>query len=196
MIPRHEQPPVGAAAVLAAQVAAPVPVLNTARLILRAPRAADFPAYAEIACSPVRGAGIGGPMTRADAWWDFVQLASCWMLHGHGGWTATLRGDGDTALGFVLVALEPGDMEPELGFLMTAAGEGHGYAHEAAIAARDWAWQALNLPTLVSYIAHGNTRSRRLAERLGALRDVAAEAALGRDHATFVFRHTPPEART
>lgn len=192
MIARHEQPPLGKPAALAARLCAEVPVLATARLTLRAPRAEDFPAYAEVACGP-RGVGLGGPMSRDDAWWDYVQLSSGWMLHGHGGWTITETG-ADVALGFVVVGLEPGDREPELGFLLTAAAEGKGIAFEAAIAARRFAFETLALPSLVSYVAAGNDRSARLAERLGAHRDRAAEAEIAEHPGLMVFRHMPPES--
>ena len=48
--------------------------------------------------------------------------------------------------------------------------------------------------TLVSYVEAGNQRSSRLAERLGARRDPAAEAAVG--HQAQVFRHPAPARGT
>lgn len=182
MTARHETPPVGIPAEQAARFQALVPVLTTRRLTLRAPQVADFDTYAEIVCGP-RGAYIGGPMNREDAWFDFIQLSSCWQLHGHGGWTIT--GGGET-LGFVILGLEPGDQEVELGFLFRAAAEGQGYAREAAIAARNHAFNTLNLPSLVSYIAPKNTRSAALAERLGAYPDGTVDGCT-------IYRHPNPE---
>ena len=46
--------------------------------------------------------------------------------------------------------------------------QGKGYAHEAALALRDWGFDVRGLKTIVSHIDPGNHRSRRLAERLGA----------------------------
>ncbi|MGB1035366.1 MAG: GNAT family N-acetyltransferase, partial [Primorskyibacter sp.] len=133
---RHEIPPHAPGAVaLSAQMAALVPVLHTDRLVLRAPALADFPVWADIMCGP-RSLHLGGPMMRDDAWADFIQLASGWYFHGHGGWTIT---QGDAVMGFVLLGLEPGDAEPELGFLLCAEAEGHGIAFEAASAARAYA---------------------------------------------------------
>lgn len=180
-----EAPPKGAAEVLANRFGALVPVLVTDRLILRAPRVTDFPVYAEIACTE-RGKGISGPMSRADAWWDFVQLASGWMLHGHGGWAIEDRAD-HTVYGFVILGLEPGDLETELGYLLAARAEGRGVAFEAAIAARDWAGTDLNRRTLVSYIAPDNARSIRLATRLGAVPDGSVS---GDDGAALIYRHS------
>ncbi len=149
----------------AARVAAAVPVLRTPRLVLRAPVLADFAAWAEIVCSD-RGAHIGGPFSEDEAWDDFCRAIAVWMLRGHGLWTVTV-GEGDVA-GFVLVGFEPGDGEPELGFLFRAAYEGRGLALEAATAARDHAFDVLGLPALASYVSPDNSRSVRLAARLGA----------------------------
>ena len=54
-------------------------------------------------------------------------------------------------------------------------------AQEAAVAALAHA-RALNLPGLVSYVATGNDRSARLAQRLGA-------AAEGEEDGAMLFRH-------
>lgn len=187
MTPRHEQSTPGKAALLARRIADEVPVLRTARLVLRAPRITDFPAFLDIVGGP-RGAHVGGPMSRDDAWFDFAGMSSCWMLHGHGGWTVTDKRD-DSVLGFTILGLEPGDREPELGFLLTEIAEGHGYAFEAATEARKFALATLRLPSLVSYVAPGNARSIALAEKLGAVRDEAAEAEIDDD--ILVYRHAP-----
>jgi RimJ/RimL family protein N-acetyltransferase len=54
--------------------------------------------------------------------------------------------------------------EPELGWALAREHWGNGYATEAALAVREW----LQAPRVVSLIAPGNTRSQRVAERLGA----------------------------
>ncbi len=182
--------PIGVPGQTAASFAALVPVLHTKRLTLRAPRADDYAVYAEIACGP-RGEGIGGPMTREEAWYDFASLASCWMLQGHGGWTITLTGE-DRAIGFVLIGAEPGDEEPELGYLIAEGSEGHGYASEAAIAVRDYAFDTLQLPSLVSYVFATNTRSVALAERLGAIKS-GTVIYPDDDQPSLVYRHPAPK---
>ncbi len=186
MIPRNEMPTPGPAADLAARVSTTLPVITTDRLVLRAPRLADFPACAEIACAE-RGRHIGGPMSREDAWDEFAKMSAGWLLHGHGGFTVQ-DASTDEIYGFVVLGLEPGDQEVELGFALTEAGEGKGIAYEAALAVRDWAATTLGLTGLVSYIDRDNSRSIALATRLAAVRDPKAEALLG-DEATCVYRH-------
>ncbi|MAM62767.1 GNAT family N-acetyltransferase [Maritimibacter sp. UBA3975] len=177
----------GPAADFAARLRDMLPQIDTARLTLRAPELGDFATYAEIMCSP-RAEHMDGPMSREDAYLDFTCTVAGWLLRGHGLWTITARQGGDV-LGFVLVNMEPGDQEPELGFFLTEATEGQGIAAEAATAARDHALGALDLPRLVSYVAHDNARSARLLDRLGAFRDAVAEEAVSHD--CRVYRHAP-----
>ena len=114
-------------------------------------------------------------MSREDAWLDFAQMVAGWMLRGHGLWSVERRADG-ALIGFVPLGFEPGDREPELGFLFLAEAEGQGYAREAAEAARDFAFGASSAGApLVSYVAPENLRSIRLAERLGARREPALD---------------------
>lgn len=178
----------GVAASIAAQLSEQVPVLRTDRLVLRAPRVSDFDCLADIACTE-RGLGIGGPMTRADAWREFVQLSSGWMLHGHGGWALEDARTRDV-LGFVLIGFEPGDLEPELGFLLDAKAEGQSIAYEAGRCVLDFATDVLKWTTLVSYIDPANTRSIALAERLGA----EADGEIVEDgEVTLVYRYSLTE---
>lgn len=176
-----ETPPAGAAATIAACLAAQVPTLETARLRLRAPRIEDFADYAGVVMS-ARGVHVGGPMEREAAWLDFAQMVAGWLLRGHGLWTIERLEDG-ALVGFLPLNHEFGDDEPEIGFLLTAAAEGRGYAREAAEAARRFAWDRLALDRLVSYVAPENARSIRVATGLGAIRDGATEDGV------LVFRH-------
>lgn len=185
MTARHEQVTPGAAQGVSRDIANAVPRLMTRRLTLRAPILADFPLYAEIAASD-RSKGIGGPMTRREAWADWITFSAGWLLHGHGGWSVVNTSTGEL-LGLVCISLEPGDQEVELGYIFSADAEGEGVAFEAASAARDWAAQVLGLTSLVSYMSPDNARSAALAERLGATRDKEAEAHWNGD--VRVYRH-------
>ena len=184
----HEIPIPGPAADLAATLRAALPVLDTDRLRLRAPVLEDFAYYAGIVCGP-RGRHVLEVPDREAAWLDFAQMIASWLLRGHGLWTIEDRQG--AVQGFVLIGFEPGDHEPELGFLLREGAEGRGIATEAARAARDWAYASAGLTTLVSTIDHDNARSCALAERLGAVRDAVAEAAHG--HTIRVYRHPGPE---
>lgn len=187
MTSRHEEPTPGPAADIAHAFAANVPVIRTSRLTLRAVRLEDFSGYASILCTN-RGRFAGGPLSREDAWSDFAGLSAGWLLHGHGGWAVADTATGDLR-GFVLLGLEPGDVEIELGYLFLEDFEGRGLATEAAAAARDWGFNALGLQTLVSYIASKNARSIALARRLGAVEDTPRDWPKG----NVVYRHAKPD---
>ena len=185
----HEAPPTGAAAAFAARLQAMPPRLETPRLVLRAPMIEDFQPFAGIMLSDRAAFMVGeAPYTRDNAWFEFTHCVAGWLLRGHGMWTIEAR-EGGEVLGFVLIHMEPGDREPELGWFLTEAAEGHGYALEASRAVRDWGLGDLGLASLVSYIDPPNARSIRLAERLGAWRDRPAET--GFDEPVLVYRHAP-----
>jgi RimJ/RimL family protein N-acetyltransferase len=160
-----------------------IPTLVTGRLTLCPPVMADFEAYAAFVTGP-RTQYMGGPHDRDKAWAWFCNDVAGWHLCGMGG---LIVRRGDKAIGQVSLSAAPQFPEPELGWLIfDAANEGAGYATEAAQALRDWALGPRALPTVVSYIDPANTPSIRLAERLGAVRDDAAETPGGM--ATLVYR--------
>jgi RimJ/RimL family protein N-acetyltransferase len=55
----------------------------------------------------------------------------------------------------------------ELGYDLRSDYWNQGYATEAAIAVRDFAFRELKLPRLISLIRVGNLPSRRVAEKVG-----------------------------
>jgi len=166
-----------------------IPVIETRRLRLRGPRIEDFDAYAAVFASP-RSRHIGGPKTRGEAWDEFASDCATWILRGYGSWSVDTLDQGELA-GWVGIVYPERYEEPELGWVLVEAFEGRGYAYEAAVAARDYARRRFGLERLVSFISVGNTRSIRLAERLGAHRQETRGTPEDRFH---VYRHPAPEA--
>ena len=169
-----------------------IPVLETERLILRAPVFGDFDGYAHTLTSQ-RAKFIGGAVTRNRAWRDFCSDAGGWLLRGFGYWTVEDRATGRFA-GVVGLDYPISYPEPEIGWVMHVDFEGRGLAFDAAIAARTWAYQALGWSTLVSYIDPRNARSIALAERLGARREPHATLPEGdTPDECLAYRHPGPE---
>lgn len=172
---------------------ADTPVLETARLILRAPAMKDWEPWLAFTRDGrsrfVRPEGFD----LGKAWRAFGHVAGMWALRGYGSFVFCLKGR-DEALGMT-GPWHPMDWpERELGWTVwSARAEGKGYAFEAASAARDFAFTSLGWETAVSYIDPENARSIALAERLGARLDPAAEAPHPGEP-TLVFRHPKPEA--
>ena len=161
-----------------------IPALETERLILRPMTMADWPDYEALMASD-RSQYMGGPMSRFSAWGMFCNDVAQWQLMGHGALMMEARGSGEV-LGQVGINHGPLFPEHELGWFVYEHAEGKGYALEAARAFRDWARQDRQLPSLVSYMDADNTRSARLAERLGATLDTSAPRP---DPDDIVYRH-------
>lgn len=163
--------------------------IETERLRLRLPQARDWPVWREFAMGE-RAAHVGGPMDEPKAWRALCHIIGHWTLRGYGSFVLELKEHG-RAVG-VAGPWRPIDWpEQELAWMIWAAElEGRGLAFEAVEAARRHAFHALGWTTAVSYVAHENLRSIRLAERLGATRDPDAPTPRGED--CIVFRHAPP----
>ncbi|MEM8632603.1 MAG: GNAT family N-acetyltransferase [Pseudomonadota bacterium] len=167
------------------------PILETERLILRAPRPEDY-AFWEPFYLSRRARFIGGGSDRGTgvAWRAFCHVAGMWVLRGFGSFVVqTKTCDNPLAMAG---PWHPADWpERELGWTVWSEdAEGTGIAREAAEAARRFAYEVLDWDTAVSYIHRDNTRSIRLAERLGCTHDAAAVAPGDDD---LVFRHPAPE---
>jgi len=165
------------------------PTLRTERLILRPMRLADYPAYRAMMMSE-RAKYVGGPHDGTTAWLCFCHDVACWTLFGHGALMIEVLATGET-VGQVGVNGGPLFPEKELGWLIYEGFEGRGYVTEAAAAMRDWAFGALGVESLVSYIDPGNERSMAVAERIGAARDAEAATQDG-DPDDVVYRHRRP----
>ncbi len=169
MIAGWERPLPGPADLQARAMRATLPQIETARLVLRAPTLDDFEAYATLLAQDHAG-HIGGPFTRDEAWADYCEAVAGWVLRGTGIWAVDTRAT-RSLCGFVTLHIESGDPELELGYLLLSDARGQGFATEAAAAVRDYAFGALHLTTLVSYVDPDNAASRSVAERLGAVAD-------------------------
>jgi RimJ/RimL family protein N-acetyltransferase len=161
-----------------------IPVLRTDRLVLRGPLDSDVAPLAAFLGSS-RAAWIGGPYPAEDAaeWLDWQR--DSWATHGRGSWIVALA-DGNAPIGRVGLLDHEDWHEPELAWFLFEGFEGRGFAREAALAARAYASGPLGLPDLFSFIEPGNTPSRRLAERLGAVHE---KDVLFKGHEFHVYRH-------
>lgn len=167
-----------------------VPVIETDRLILRAPRLSDHAAFCAYFAEP-RSKWNGGPLGPREVEGMITSAAGGWALRGYGLWFVTLKDD-DRAIGFAGV-FHPFDWpEPELGYGVAGDFEGKGIAYEAAMAARQAAATHLGLNGLPSFIAPDNARSQALALRMGAVREPDI---MLRDKTATVFRHPMQEAQ-
>ena len=166
-------------------------MIETARLRLRRPVPADWDAFRDFMMSD-RAAIFGSRGNLGRAFRSFAAELGHWEIFGFGMFAVTPK-DEDRALALVGPWNPPDWPERELGWMvLDGAAEGKGIAREAAEGALRHIWTVLNWPTVVSYIAEGNTRSVALAERLGAVPDPLAEVPeVGQT--LMVYRHPRPE---
>lgn len=171
-----------------------VPVIETARMTLRAPQGDDWSFWHDFAISD-RARHIGGPMVApGQSWRAFGHIIGHWAMRGFGMFVMVDRTDG-RRLGLTGPWFPDGWPEREIGWnIWLPEAEGRGYAFEAAQATRGFAFDRLHWDSAVSYIAAQNGASIALAERLGAHPDPTASAPeIAGSHDIVIYRH-PKEA--
>ena len=144
--------------------------LETARLLLREFRDPDLDAYAAMCADPEVMRYLsptGAVLSREDAWRQMALFAGHWTLRGYGMWAVEEMESG-RFVGRVGLHRPEGWPDLELGWSLCREAWGKGYATEAARAAAEYAFRELRRTHLIHLILPGNTRSIRVAERLGA----------------------------
>ncbi len=164
-----------------------IPTLRTPRLTLRGFCASDLDDYAALNADPRFRDPLGGEIySRARSWAAMESAMGQWALRGHG--LFAVEHDG-RCIGRVGI-LHPSDWpEPELAWGIGADWWGRGLATEAARAVLDWGFGPRGMTRLVSFILPVNQRSRRVAEKLGAVRDGVIEV---RGLTADLWVHAPP----
>jgi RimJ/RimL family protein N-acetyltransferase len=143
--------------------------LETPRLCLRLMRSSDLDELLKIFGDPKVMAAFGAaPFNR--------QQMEGWMGrnlqhqkdHGYGLFSVILKTEGlligDCGLEHMVVDEQ---QVTELGYDFRSDYWNQGFATEAAAAVRDYAFDVLDLPSLISLIRVGNGASRRVAEKIG-----------------------------
>ena len=144
-----------------------VPLLETERLILREPRLSDLDAFVAFGLSD-RSKFVGGPMEPWQSWNSLMTVTGHWVMRGFGWWILEDKATGRTA-GRVGIGHHLDWPEPELGWHLYQGFEGRGLAYEAAVAARNHAYEKMGFGPLISLVDRENEGSAKLARRLGAV---------------------------
>jgi RimJ/RimL family protein N-acetyltransferase len=146
-----------------------IPRVETARLLLRGFEERDLDAFAAMQADAevMRFISPTGPRERDVTWRDMAQAIGHWALRGHGLWAVEERGTG-AFLGRVGIIRPEGWPEIELAYSLVRGAWGRGLATEAGRAALGWAFGALGVPRVASFIAPANLASQAVSRRLGA----------------------------
>ncbi|MEQ8506828.1 MAG: GNAT family N-acetyltransferase [Rhodospirillales bacterium] len=170
------------------QMQSMVPVVETDRLRLRGWTLKDFEPFAAFRQDGDDQAYKDGAATRFQAWLEFAAKAGEWGLYGAGAFIVADKAT-DTAVGYAGLWRAPYIAEPELCWSLFPGHRGRGYATEAALTARDWAYRELGLKPLMSFVHPENLPSRAVAERIGAV--IEGEGEL-RGEPRLIYRHLKP----
>jgi RimJ/RimL family protein N-acetyltransferase len=146
-------------------------ILETGRLRLRGMTGADLDFLASMLGDPVVMKHYPKPLDRAEAADWLKRTQGCYARAGHGFWIAGLRGTGEPIGQIGLLPKESnGRPEVEVAYMLHRDHWRKGYATEAAIACRDYAFNTLKVPRVVCMIREGNAESLAVAARLGMKR--------------------------
>ena len=168
----------------------PAPVLETARLRMRAFRADDFADQVRMLSDPEVMRYLGGSFDREDAWRRSLGGVGSWSVLGYGYWVVERRED-KRMIGHVGFSEPKRDIVPsieglpEMGWVFAREVGGQGYASEAVEAGLAWADANLPPTEITAIIAPANDRSIRLAGKFGFAR---AEETLYKGDPTLIFR--------
>lgn len=143
-------------------------VLETERLLLRHLAPADLDALAAIYTDPETTRHTGGPLTRSQTWEQLRRIEATYRRRRFGLWAVVLKSNGALIgrVGLIPWTIE-GREEVEVAWLLGREHWGQGLATEAGRACLDYACQRLGVSRVISLILPENSRSRRVAEKLG-----------------------------
>lgn len=149
-------------------------LIRTERLELRRWRDEDRAPFAEMGQDPEVMRHFPSLLTRAQS--DAVikeRFEAHFDQHDFGLWALERRCDG-CFLGFAGLSRIgfacPIEGKVEIGWRLARHAWGQGYAFEAASAAMDYGFRQLDLTQIVAMTVIGNSRSRRLMDKLGMVR--------------------------
>ncbi|HRP10895.1 MAG TPA: GNAT family N-acetyltransferase [Terricaulis sp.] len=148
------------------------PVLETERLILRGHKLGDFAALSAMWADPAVVRFISGkPSTQEESWGRMLRYPGMWALLGYSFWAIEEKSSGQIIGegGFADFKREisPPIEAPEMGWALSPAAQGKGYAFEALSAMLAWGEAHFRRRDFACIIAPENAPSIRLAERLG-----------------------------
>ena len=152
--------------------------LSGSRVLLRRWRDEDRTAFAEVNADPRVMEFFRSRLTRAESDAMVDGIEAHFNAHGFGLWAIELPGVAPF-IGFtgLSTARFKAPFTPciEVGWRLTFAHWGQGYATEAARLALGYGFGSLGIPEVVSFTSAANLRSRAVMERLGMQRDGAED---------------------
>jgi RimJ/RimL family protein N-acetyltransferase len=144
--------------------------LTTARLLLRRSRPEDADTISAYRSDPEVHRYQGWDRTDADGIRDEIEAMAARAPGELGGWVQLTAEEGDTHQLVGDVGLSPAEDDPgviKIGYTMSPAFQGRGYATEAVGALIGYAFDTLGAEVVRAYASAANTPSIRVAEKAG-----------------------------
>jgi len=153
-----------------------IPILNTARLVLRPWQAQDRVPFAAINRDPAVMQFMPALLSAEESNAFVDRIETHFNQHGFGLWAAQLR-NSDQFIGYIGLAV-PRFQAPfmpavEIGWRLASEFWRRGLATEGARTVVEHAFSVLQLTALVSFTVPTNLPSRRVMEKLGMTHDAA-----------------------
>ena len=147
--------------------ATPAPILETQRLILRAPEASDFEPWAAFHADAEAMRHLGGAQNRALTWRGVCTMAGAWTVRGFSMFSVI-----EKASGRWIGRLGPWQPEgwpgTEIGWGLVRDAWGKGLATEGSAACMDYVFDVLGWTDAIHTIDSQNVASQAVARRLGS----------------------------
>jgi RimJ/RimL family protein N-acetyltransferase len=150
-----------------------IPVIETERLILRSHKISDHADSCTLWADPQVVRYIGGkPFTAEEVWHRLLRYQGLWAMLGFGYWAieekSTQRFIGDMGFADFKRDLTPSfNGAPEMGWILSPATHGKGYATEAVKAALAWGKTHITATSYVCMIEPENLPSLSVAGKSG-----------------------------
>ncbi len=143
-------------------------VIETERIRLREMGLSDLDFVAEILSSPKAMLHFPKLYSRKEAQLAVEKHMFRYKLQGHSVWIMEDKKLNESVgyLGLTMQSVE-NKAEPEIGYILHPNHWKNGYATEGAIATRDYAFNTLNYPYVISLIRPVNLPSQAVAKRVG-----------------------------
>ena len=170
-------------------------ILETERLRLRELTLDDLDDLHRVLSDPVAMQHYPKPFDR-DMTTGWIQWSlRNYVEHGFGLWGVVLK-EGERLIGDCGLTIQQVEGVPELeiGYHIIRSHWGNGYATEAAVACRDYAFDRLERRRVVSWMGADNLASRRVAEKVGMFLEKEATGAYG--ESTVVYSMGPDDRTT
>ncbi|MET0293620.1 MAG: GNAT family N-acetyltransferase [Phenylobacterium sp.] len=153
-------------------------MIETERLVLRAPEAGDLDALAALHADPRVMDWLSAPIGREGVAAMIDRIRTHIGLTGWGFWAAERKAD-RAVVGLIGLLPMGAELPPgpgvEIGWRLAHEAWGHGYAAEGATASLAWGLANLDVTEILAITARSNLRSQAVMRRIGMVPDPARD---------------------